>query len=218
MAATRPCSSATAWILVVRPPLDRPIAWFCSPLFRLRPSGALAPRCCRLWRCGYRRASRQGAPRQHAREGSPLLCRGKRGAQNQAIGHSRGGRTIKLHALSDGLGRPIRFLLTGGQTPDCRSAEALLASLPPHPCYGGSRLRHRCDPSSEAQGAVPNIPPKATRRWKSCFSPVLYRARNAVERMFCSLKDYRRIATRYDKLGTNFLGAVDIVASVTCWL
>ena len=70
----------------------------------------------------------------------------------------------------------------------------------------------------EDQGAVPNIPPKTTRRWKSCFSRVLYRGRNAVERMFCRLKDYRRIATPYDKLGTNFLGAVYIVASVTCWL
>ena len=70
----------------------------------------------------------------------------------------------------------------------------------------------------ESQGAVPNIHPKTTRRWKSCFSPVLYRARNAVERMFCRLKDYRRIATRYDKLGANFLGAVYRVASVTCWL
>ncbi len=70
----------------------------------------------------------------------------------------------------------------------------------------------------EGQDAVPNIPSKTTRRWKSCFSPVLYRARNAVERMFCRLKDYRRIATRYDKLGANFLSAVYIVASVTCWL
>ena len=70
----------------------------------------------------------------------------------------------------------------------------------------------------EDQGAVPNIPSKTTRRWKSCFSPVLYRARNAVERMFCRLKDYRRIATRYDKLGANFLGAVYIVASLTCRL
>ena len=70
----------------------------------------------------------------------------------------------------------------------------------------------------EAQGAVPNIPPKATRLWKSCFSPVLYRARNAVERMFSRLKDYRRVVTRYDKLDANFLDAVYIVASVTCWL
>ena len=70
----------------------------------------------------------------------------------------------------------------------------------------------------EEQGAVPNIPPKATRRWKSYLSPVLYRARNAVERMFRRLKDYRRIATRYDKLGANFLSAVYIVVSLTCWL
>jgi transposase len=43
------------------------------------------------------------------------------------------------------------------------------------------------------------------RVWKNCFSPVLYRARNAVERTFCRLKDFRRI-TRYDRLATNFLG------------
>ena len=47
---------------------------------------------------------------------------------------------------------------------------------------------------------------------------MLYRARNAVERMFCRLKDYRRIATRCDKLADKFLAAVYIVASVTCWL
>ena len=70
----------------------------------------------------------------------------------------------------------------------------------------------------EAQGAVPNIPPKATRLWKSCLSPVLYRVRNAVERMFCRLKDYHRVATRHDKFDANFFGAVYIVASVTCWL
>ena len=60
----------------------------------------------------------------------------------------------------------------------------------------------------EEQGAVPNIPPKATRRWKSCFSPVIYRTRSVVEHMFCRLEDYRRIAIRYDKLGASFLGAV----------
>ena len=48
----------------------------------------------------------------------------------------------------------------------------------------------------ENQGAAPNIPPKANRRWKNCFSPFLYRDRNAIERMFGRLKDFRRIATR----------------------
>jgi transposase len=70
----------------------------------------------------------------------------------------------------------------------------------------------------ESHGAVPNIPPKRTRLWKACFSPVLYRGRNAIERMFCRLKDWRRIATRYDKLAANFLAAVHIAAIVSYWL
>src|ERR1051325_7378014 len=57
----------------------------------------------------------------------------------------------------------------------------------------------------ESKGAAPNIPPKSNRRWKNCFSPWLYRHRNAVERMFRRLKDFRRIATRYDRLARNFL-------------
>ena len=68
------------------------------------------------------------------------------------------------------------------------------------------------------RGATPNIPPKINRRWKPCFSPVLYRTRNAIERMFGRLKDFRRIATRYDKLATNFLAAVHIAAAFCYWL
>ena len=60
--------------------------------------------------------------------------------------------------------------------------------------------------------------PDAPALWKSCFSPVLYRDRNAIERMFCRLKDYRRIATRYDKLAANFLSAVCLAATVSYWL
>ncbi len=70
----------------------------------------------------------------------------------------------------------------------------------------------------EAQGAAPNIPSRRHRRWKACFSPVLYRGRNAVERMFCRLKDWRRIATRYDKLAVNFLAAIHIAAALSYWL
>lgn len=67
----------------------------------------------------------------------------------------------------------------------------------------------------EAAGAAPNIPPKANRVWKPCFSPVLYRGRNAIERMFGRLKDFRRIATRYDRSATNYLAAVCIAATVS---
>jgi Transposase DDE domain len=69
----------------------------------------------------------------------------------------------------------------------------------------------------ESKRDAPDIPPKADRRWKNCFSPWLYRRRNAIERMFGRLKDFRRIATRYDRLASNFLAAVCLAA--TCyWL
>lgn len=66
----------------------------------------------------------------------------------------------------------------------------------------------------EQQGAVPNIPPKANRRWKSCFSRSLYKGRNSIERMFCRLKDCRRLATRYDRTAAIFLGSIHLAASV----
>ena len=162
----------------------------------------------------------RGPDRQHTYEGAPLGGRRKRGALVQAIGISRGGRNSKLHALTDGEGRPLRFLLTGGNVADCRAADVLLDGLAPRTivladkAYDSNAIRDLI----ERQGAVPNIPSKANRRWKSCFSPSLYKGRNAVERMFCRLKDYRRIATRYDKLATNFLGAIYLVAAITWWL
>ncbi len=70
----------------------------------------------------------------------------------------------------------------------------------------------------EATGAAPNIPIKVNRRWKPCFSPVLHRGRNAIERMFGRLKDVRRIATRYDRLATSYLAAVCLAATLSYWL
>ncbi|MBC7905783.1 MAG: transposase, partial [Rhodospirillaceae bacterium] len=70
----------------------------------------------------------------------------------------------------------------------------------------------------ESKGAAPNIPPKVNRRRKNCFSPYLYRDRNAIERMFGRLKDFRRIATRYDRLAHNYLAAVCLAATFCYWL
>jgi transposase len=69
----------------------------------------------------------------------------------------------------------------------------------------------------ESKGAAPNIPPKTNRQWKNCFSPRLYRNRNAIERMFGRLKNFRRIATRYDRLVHNFLAAVCLAATLCYW-
>jgi len=80
--------------------------------------------------------------------------------------------------------------------------------------YDSDALRRKI----ESKGAAPNIPPKVNRRWKPCFSPFLYRDRNAIERMFGRIKDFRRIATRYDRLAQNFLAAVCLAATICYWL
>ena len=114
----------------------------------------------------------------------------------------------------------VAFLLTGGQIADCTAGAVLLEEMPRSAILHGDKgydsdaIRRQV----EGKGAMPNIPPKANRRWKNCFSPVLYRSRNAIERMFCRLKDFRRIATRYDRLAINFLAAVCIAAAVSYWL
>jgi transposase len=67
------------------------------------------------------------------------------------------------------------------------------------------------------RGAWANIPPRSNRKEALCFSPHLYRARNLVERFFNTIKQCRRVATRYDKLAANYLAFVQL-ASIRLWL
>ena len=96
-----------------------------------------------------------------------------RGELTRAIGRSRGERTTKVHALTDRICRPLGFLLTGSQVADRTAADALLDKMPPAVILNGDKgydsdvLRRKI----ESKGAAPNIPPKANRRWKNCFSP-----------------------------------------------
>ena len=148
------------------------------------------------------------------REGTSLRVGWKRGEKAQPVGRSRGGRTTRIHAQTDTLRRPIAFLLTGGQVADCTAASVLLERLPTCPIPHADK---GCDTNHirrivEAEGTMPNIPPKVNR--KNCVSPYLCRDRNAIERMFRRLKDFCRIATPYDRLAVNFLAAVHIAATV----
>ena len=109
---------------------------------------------------------------------------GGKGEKNQAIGRSRGGRSTKIHALTDAQCRPLAFMLTGGQVADCTAGALLLEQLPD------------CDILHADKG---------------------YDA-NAIERVFRRIKDFRRIATRYDRNAANFLAAVCIAAAICYWL
>lgn len=67
-------------------------------------------------------------------------------------------------------------------------------------------------------GAVPVIPGRITRKRKIEYDRDRYRDRHLVENAFCRLKDFRRVATRYDKLAANFLSAVALAALLAFWL
>ncbi|MCW2286674.1 transposase [Rhodoblastus acidophilus] len=109
---------------------------------------------------------------------------------------------------------------TGGNIADCTAGATLLERLPDFDIlhadkgYDANELLRQV----EDKGVMPNIPPKANRKWKNCFSPFLYRNRHAIERMFCRLKDFRRVATRYDRNAVNYLATVCLAATVSYWL
>ena len=137
----------------------------------------------------------------------------------QALGRSRGGLTTKLHAVVNGKGLPLRLEVTPGEAHDNRLCLTLLGDLNPKTMviadrgYDADWIRALVD----EQGAWANIPPKRNRKDPVCFSPHLYRARNHIERFFNRIKQCRRVATRYDKLASNYLAFVQL-ASIRLWL
>jgi putative transposase len=109
--------------------------------------------------------------------------------------------------------------VTPGQLGDVRVAIALISTVPP-----GRRLAGDTAYDSDGlrsflakRGTVPVIPNNPTRKRLYPFDEDAYRQRNLIERMFCRLKDWRRIATRYDKLASSFAAAVAIAAVIIWW-
>lgn len=153
-------------------------------------------------------------------QGAPLGHRRKRGAQANAIGRSRGGPTTKLHALVDGSGRLVAFLITPGQRGDAPVAAELIglapasAMLAADRAYDSDALRQMLI----ARGTTPVIPNAPYRKHLHPFDRNACKRRNLVERAFCRLKDFRRIATRYDKRAATFAAAISLVAIITWWL
>ena len=142
----------------------------------------------------------------------------KKHGADQAIGQSRGGLTTKIHAIVDALGNPVALSLTPGQAADITQADPLLDQVAPDAFladkgYDSDALVE----TLQKRGIAPVIPPKANRREPRETDFALYRERNLVERFFCKLKQYRAIATRYDKLANTFLAAVTMVC-ILFWI
>ena len=158
--------------------------------------------------------------RLHARQGASFGRRGKRGEKKQAVGRSRGGRNTKIHALADAKGRLIAILLTGGEAHDCPIAERLIRRVDSPKCmlgdtaYDSAELRGELD----EHGTKPVIPNRSNRKRPFSFSKHLYKLRWRIESAFSRLKDFRRVATRYDKLARNYLASVCLAAALVWWI
>lgn len=136
------------------------------------------------------------------------------GTHNQAIGKSRGGLTTKIVALVDALGNLARFVLLPGQRHDSVGVEPLLhgvsfEALIGDTAFDSDSLRAKLN----ERGAVAVIPPNASRSSPISYDRDMYKWRHLVENFFQKIKEFRRIATRYDKTDTSFAAAIYLVAS-----
>ena len=170
--------------------------------------------------CRSRSIEPNANDRFDAHQGASLSFGRKRGEQKQAIGRSRGGRNTKIHALADAKGRLIAILLTGGEAHDGPLAERLICRVQPAKCllgdkaYDSNELRADLD----EQGTKPVIPNRSNRKQRFSFSKRLYKLRWRIEAAFNRLKDFRRIATRYDRLARNYLASVCLAAALVWWI
>ena len=135
------------------------------------------------------------------------------------IGLSRGGWSTKIHATVDALGNPTNFYLTAGQVADVVGADVLISELnaPVMLADKGYDADERVLEPLVAAGKTAVIPPKKNRKHHRDYDKHLYKARHLIENFFCKLKQYRAIATRYDKTARNFMAGIHLAASII-WL
>ena len=142
-------------------------------------------------------------------------------AQKGGLGScTKGGRNTKLHAVCDEKGCPHILLLTPGNTHDAKVAIQTINAVPPSRYlvadkgYDSNALRSWLI----ERGTTPVIPARSNRKVQIEHDRQIYRQRNVVERMSCRFKDWRRVATRFDRNIKTFMATIAIAAFVTWWI
>ncbi len=146
------------------------------------------------------------------------------------MGRSRGGFSTKIHLRAEGGGKPLRFLVTAGQRHEAVAFERLMEQgalkratagrpkLRPARVVGDKGYRSkRIRQYLQRRGIRMTIPRKTNERRTGPFDRAIYRERNRIERLINRLKQYRRIATRYEKRAGNYLAMMTLVA-IRLWL
>jgi len=114
--------------------------------------------------------------------------------------------STKVHVAVDALGNPVRLIATGGQVADVTQGKALISGIKSEHViadkgYDSSELVK----AIETGGARAVIPPRSNRKQPRDYDKHLYKDRNLVERFLNKVKNCRRVATRYDKTGRNYM-------------
>ena len=126
--------------------------------------------------------------------------------------------STKIHAAVDALGNPIRLILTAGQASEYAQAERLIEGFDAD--YVLADRGYDSDQFVEAiqaMGAMAVIPPRCNRKQRRDYDRKIYKERNLVERLFQKLKQFRRIATRYERLKRNYQSMLNLACSMI-WL
>jgi transposase len=142
----------------------------------------------------------------------------KKGSEDQALGRSRGGLSTKIDLAVRGLGCPVRFALTAGQKGDAPQAAQLIEGLPAEvvmadTAYDADHLRQVI----AAKGAIAVIPNNPSRARKYPLDKPLYAEGHLVECCFSKLKQFRRVATRFEKTARNYPAVVTLTA-IILWM
>jgi transposase len=142
---------------------------------------------------------------------------GSGGQAEQALGRSRGGFGTKIHAVVSGLMLPVVLLLTAGQAADVSHAHELLQGVPKTGEVKAVIADKGYDSKAvveavQALGAEAVIPTLSTRKQQRTIDKERYKDRNLAERFWSKIKQFRRVATRYEKTTRNFLAFIHVAS------
>lgn len=141
-------------------------------------------------------------------------------ARKQGLGRSRGGNSTKIHLLTDGQGMPIGVTVTAGQSNEAPEFENLMASsfintfrkskrpdsIAADKAYSSKKIRNYIS----QRHVQPVIPARSNEQRDPAFDSKLYKQRNVIERAIGWIKEFRRIATRYEKKIDNYLAMIHL--------
>ncbi|RTK92427.1 MAG: IS5 family transposase [Rickettsiales bacterium] len=128
----------------------------------------------------------------------------KNSQDQECLGRSKGGFSTKIHAIVDGLGNPLKFILTPGQRNDITQAEFLIKDF--------KNTAVIAENQSEAV-----IPPRKNRKMQREYDVHVYKERHLIECFFGKIKHFRRVFSRFDKTSGVFIGFLNFVATLI-WL